>query len=55
MTAEEKLEKAVEFIKQIESFDVHKKYDNFNLKDLEKEAYGECDDCGCDVDVVHLQ
>ena len=51
MTAEEKLKKCIDFIKQLESYDVHDKYDNFNLKDLEEEARGDCYECDCDVKV----
>lgn len=50
MTTEEKLEKAVEFIKSIERLD-KSQYGNFNMHDLEKEAYAYCDECDDMVDV----
>ena len=45
MTTEEKLAKAVEFIKSIEKLNKND-YDTFNLDDVENAAYVECTCCG---------
>ena len=50
MTTEEKLAKAVDFIKSIERLD-KSQYDKFDMHDLEKEAYAYCDECDEMVDV----
>lgn len=54
MTIEEKLAKAVAFIKSIEKLDKHN-YDTFDLNDIENAATGEC--CECDsTDInIHLR
>ena len=48
LTIEDKLDKAIEFIKSIEKLDCSK-YNRFKLGDLEKDARGECID-SCMVD-----
>lgn len=50
MTAEEKLSKAVEFIKSIEKLN-KKDYDIFSIDDLASEAYAYCNECDEQVDV----
>lgn len=50
MTAEKKLAKAIEFIKSIQKLD-KRKYDTFDLNELEKFACAYCDDCDSVVDV----
>ena len=50
MTVEEKLEKAIEFIKSIEKMN-KKDYDTFNIADFEEYADGDCLECGEEVDV----
>lgn len=49
MTTEEKLAKAIEFIKSIEKID-KRNYDTFDLNDIESESYAYCDECGDNVD-----
>ena len=53
MTIEEKLEKAIEFIKSIEQIDVSK-YDAFDVSDIEAQATGICEECGDEVDDIKL-
>ena len=53
MTTEEKLAKAVDFIKSIEKLD-KKSYNTFSLNDIENNAYAYCDECDCSVN-AHLQ
>lgn len=48
MTTEEKLEKAIQFIKSIEKMN-KKDYDVFNIVDIE----GECLECGSDDIELH--
>ena len=50
MTTKEKLAKAITFIKSIEKLN-KKDYDVFKLKDVAKDAYAYCEDCGENVDV----
>lgn len=50
LTTEQKLERAIAFIKSMQSLD-KSKYDTFDLSDLERSAVGVCDECGSDVDV----
>lgn len=50
MTIEEKLEKAIEFIKSIEKMNKNN-YDTFDISDIENEAACECENCGDNVDV----
>lgn len=53
MTTEEKLEKAIEFIRSIEKMDT-KNYEEFDLDDLANSADGECLECCSDDVEIHL-
>ena len=50
MTTEEKLTKAIEFIKSIEKID-KRNYDTFDLDDIKDGATAYCADCDAYVDV----
>ncbi len=52
MTTEDKLSRAVEFIRMVEALDKHD-YDTLSLDDIE--AHGYCPTCDDEVDGVELQ
>ena len=53
MTTEEKLEKAIEFIRSIEKMDT-KSYKEFDLDDLANNADGKCLECDSDDVKINL-
>lgn len=54
MTTEEKLDKALEFIKYIDSLDISYRH-KFSPSDLEDESRCDCDECGNECYVTNIQ